>query len=263
VNASRTYAWLSRRSRAAYEPLAGRIDPPEGFARVKVSPGSFAEWLRHLPVAPPDRPVTNAKRKTVIPAGDASLAAVIDLQPGAGNLLLAPAMMVRLRAEYLWSAGKTDGLAFHFTSGHASTWADWAAGDRPSVKGKLVAFRRERPPDDSRDNFCSYLETLFRYTTVYSLLQDSEASAEGTIAPGDMFIQTGRAAHALMVLDVAVGPGGRVKALLGQGGNPAQTFHVLRAADGSPWFGVSASGGVAASGGRSLRLKDLRHWRSP
>jgi len=261
IDWARQYAWLSKRSRASYEPLIHRIPPPEGFSRADVPQGSFADWLRHLPVAPSDRPVTNSKRQTVIPAGDDRIAAVIDLQPGAGNLLLSPAMMVRLRAEFLWSAGKLDALAFHYTSGHPARWADWAAGARPTVKGKLVTFRQERPPDDSRDSFCSYLETVFRYTTVYSVFQDSEKSADGTIAPGDMFILTGRAAHALMVLDVATNPAGRVKVLLGQGGNPAQTFHVIRADDGSPWFSVSKAGGVTLRGKESLKLKDLRHWR--
>src|ERR1043166_7680940 len=103
------YAWLSKRSIAAYQPLTKRIPPPDGFARTSVDPGSFADWLRHLPVAPADRAVTNSKHQTVFEPGDSRIAAVIDLQPGAGNLLLSPAMMVRLRAEYLWSS-KTENL---------------------------------------------------------------------------------------------------------------------------------------------------------
>jgi len=257
----RQYAWLSKRAQSAYDPLLNRIPPPQGFSRTTVPCGSFADWLRHLPAAQPDRPVTNSKRQTVYQPGDPRLAAVIDLQPGAGNLLLAASMMVRLRAEYFWSAKKIDTLAFHYTSGHVAAWADWAAGERPTVHGKVVSFHQERPADDSRANFCSYLETLFRYTTVYSVLQDSEKSADATIAAGDMFILTGRAAHAVMVLDVATNAEGRVRVLLGQGGNPAQTFHVLRADDGSPWFPVSKSTGITLRGKEQLKLKDLHHWR--
>ena len=72
---------------------------------------------------------------------------------------------------------------------------------------------------------------------------------------------TGRAAHAVMILDVATSPAGRVKVMLGEGGNPAQTFHVLRAEDGTGWFAVSKSTGIALRGKESLKLKDLRHWR--
>lgn len=258
----RQYAWLSKRARASYQPLINRTAPPDGFTRATVPNSSFADWLRHLPVATEDRAVTNSKRQNVIPAGDARIAAVIDLQPGAGNLLLAPAMMVRLRAEYLWATKNLDTLAFHYTSGHEAKWTDWTAGQRPTVKGKLVTFQMERPQDDSRDSFCSYLETLFRYTTVYSLFHDTEKAADNTIAAGDMFVITGRAAHAVMVLDVAMNPAGRVKVLLGQGGNPAQTFHILRADDGCPWFSVSKSSGVLLHGREALRLKDMRHWKT-
>ncbi|HUN81558.1 MAG TPA: DUF4846 domain-containing protein [Phycisphaerae bacterium] len=265
------FAWLSKRSRGAFESLSKRIPPPEGFARVSVEPGSFADWLRHLPVAAADRAVTNSKHQTVFEPGDSQLAAVIDLQPGAGNLLLPPAMLVRLRAEYLWSA-KADNITFHYTSGHEARWEDWVAGQRPSVQGKKVSFRQERPRDDSRDSFCSYLETLFRYTTIYSVFNDSEPVGNGTIAAGDMFVVTGRrdkkeskefvAQSAVLVLDVATNPEGRVKVLLGQGGNPAQTFHVLKSPEGDPWFTVSQSQGVTLSGRDTLKLKYLRRWKS-
>ena len=254
------YAWLSKRSRATYESLSKRIPPPEGFTRTTVEPGSFADWLRHLPVAPQDRPVTNSKHQSVMEANDPRIAAVIDLQPGAGNLLLGPAMMVRLRAEYLW-ASKYENVAFHYTSGHEALWADWAAGQRPSVQGKKVAFHKERPTDDSRDSFCSYLETLFRYTTIYSVYNDSEPASSGTIAAGDMFIVTGRQGAAALVLDVATNQEGHVRVLLGQGGQPAQTFHVLRAPDGTPWFTVSQSQGISLGPRETLKLKNLRHWK--
>jgi Domain of unknown function (4846) len=203
------YHWLSKRSRAKYESLSTRIAPPEGFTRVNVVTGSFADWLRHLPVAPAERAVTNSRKQIVYQPGDPRIAAVIDLQPGAGNLLLAPAMMVRLRAEYLWAARATEQLAFHYTSGHLSRWSDWAAGARPTVHGKQVSFKKDRPEDDSRDNFCGYLETIFRYTTVYSLLQDMEKASSDSIAAGDVFVTTSKGGHAVIVLDVAANNEGR------------------------------------------------------
>ncbi len=255
------YQWLSNRSRAKYESLSSRIAPPEGFSRVDVATDSFADWLRHLPVASAERAVTNSRKQTVYQPGDSRIAAVIDLQPGAGNLLLAPAMMVRLRAEYLWASKETERLAFHYTSGHLSKWSDWAAGARPTVHGKQVAFKKDRPEDDSRDNFCSYLETIFRYTTVYSLLQDMEKASSASIAAGDVFVATSKGGHAVIVLDVAANKDGRVKVLLGQGGNPAQTFHVLRGEDGEAWVKVSPASGIMVSGKLTLKMKDLRHWK--
>lgn len=261
IDHANRYAWLTRRGRAAYIPLRERIPPPEGFQRVDVEPGSFADWLRNLPVAPSDRAVTNFRRQVVIPAGDPQIAAVIDLQPGAGNLLTAPAMAVRLRAEYAWVSGGLPNLVFHYTSGHPVSWADWAAGQRPVVRGRKVEFEHDRPADASRESFCGYLETLFRYTTVYSLLQDTQAASDASIAAGDVFVTGGRLGMAVLVLDVATGPGGGVRVLLGQGGNPAVTFHVPCSVPGQPWCQVSKSRGISLQGREWLKLKDLRHWK--
>jgi hypothetical protein len=48
-------------------------------------------------------------------------------------------------------------------------------------------------------------------------------------------VQGGSPGHVVLILDVAVGPGGEKRALIGQGYTPAQDFHVLRGA-GGPWF---------------------------
>jgi hypothetical protein len=258
---SRQYTWLSRRARAAYMPLCDRIPSPAGFRRVEVAAGSFADWLRHLPAAATDRAVTNFRKKVVRSAGDARVAAVIELQPGAGNLLTAPAMLTRLRAEHAWATGKLPGLRFHFTSGHASAWGDWAAGRRPRVQGRAVQFEASAPADSSRESFCSYLETLFRYTTVYSLLDDTGPVGDGSIAAGDVFIVTGRRPRACMVLDVAAAETGETRILLGEGGQPAQTFHVITGPDGKPWLPAARDGSIALYGGETLRRKDLRRWR--
>src|SRR4029453_284111 len=52
------YPWLSARNMAKTAPLCDRIAPPEGFERMKIASGSFADWLRRLPTQPSDTPVT-------------------------------------------------------------------------------------------------------------------------------------------------------------------------------------------------------------
>ena len=44
--------------------------------------------------------------------------------------------------------------------------------------------------------------------------------------------------HVVLVLDVAGGPGGSRRALVGQGYMPAQDFQVLSPGDGQPWFSL-------------------------
>jgi len=255
------YAWLSRKVAAAYVPLVERIPVPEGFTRVKVASRGFAEWLRHLPVMPVDTPVTSGKRKVILKADAPSLAAVIALQPTNDRALAGANMLTRLRAEYRWTAKQLDDLGFHFTSGHLATWQGWASGERPNVKGREVKFVKQFDPDPSRANFCSYLETIFQYGTCYSLLDDTTAAADGSIAPGDIFLRTGKKPTTIIVLDACTGPNGELCILLGEAGVPAQSFHVLKGSDGSPWFAVRQKSDIALSGNRVLKLSELRRWK--
>jgi hypothetical protein len=256
------YAWMPAKERKTYEPLLDRIPTPDGYTRVAASPGSFADWLRFLPVAPAGTPVTTAKHATVLPADAPGLAAVVALQPQTAKTLSAPNMAIRLRAEWLWAEGKADEAAFHFTSGHLSTWRDWAGGERPTVQGRNVSVTRNAPPDSSRVSFCGYLETVFRYGTVYSLLLDTDKAADLAVQASDVLIRTGKIGHAVVVLDVARNAQGHTRVLLGQGGTPPQTFHVLRGKDGSPWFPFSRTEPIDLGPKGVFQLKDLRRWKS-
>lgn len=260
IDRPKQYAWLSKQEKTTYAPLALRIPDPAGFCRVKATAGGFADWLRHLPTAPPGTPVKTAKNQIVRAGDDARLAATVVLQPRGGKLLDAGNMLVRLRAEFFWAAGLKDRTAFRFTSGHLATWADWAAGVRPFVQGRNVEFRKIDPPDEGRESFTCYLEAVFRHGTVYSLMQDTFPMTDGTIEPGDVFVRPGRPGHAVLVLDVAVSEDGRVSVLLGQGGTPPQTFHVLRDPALGDWFPVNRSDPIDLGPAGTFRLKDLRRW---
>lgn len=255
------YAWLSKREAAKYAPLVDRIAPPDDFTRIPAPAGSFAAWLRHLPVLPADTPVTTGKRKVVLSSGDPHLAAVIALQPRTEKALAGPNMLVRLRAEYCWATKQMNGVGFHFTSGHLSRWDQWAEGQRPTVSGKTVAFKPAAERDDSRDSFCSYLETIFQYSSVYSVFDDTRPVEDGSIAPGDVFLRPGKNSCSLLVIDVVTNDAHDVRVLLGDAGTPAQTFHVVNSTDGSPWFPIVRSEDLTLDQNRTLRMKDLRRWR--
>lgn len=260
--AGASYAWLSRRQRDKYQPLVGRIAPPDGCTRVKLASRGFANWLRHLPVAPADTPVTSGKRKIIMKPDDPRLAAVIMLQPTNDRLLAGANMLVRLRAEYAWSAEKLDALAFHYTSGHAATWESWSKGERPRVKGRDVTFEKAFDEDKTRESFCSYLETIFQYASGHSVSLDTTPISDGSIAPGDIFLRNSRkGAYSLIILDACNGPNGELSILLADAGMPAQTLYVPRGSDGSPWLAVSQNHDIHLSDGRALRLADLRRWK--
>jgi len=257
------YAWLSRASAKAYEPLAKRIAAPTGFSRVQVAEGSFGEWLRQLPVRPAGTPVLGGDRKAIVPADAASLACAVDLQPGNSNLLNAANIVLRLRAEYLWSKAPRDAIRFHFTNGQPFEWSRYRSGARPVVSGRNVTWAQSDSHDDSRTAYTGFMESLFRYSSVYSLHEDTLPVTDGTIQPGDVFVVPGRPGHAALVLDVATSPDGDVRVLLGQGGTPARTFHVVAASRASPWFEVRAGSSVVVPGWGPLAMKQLRRWPEP
>ncbi len=255
------YAWLTKRQAKAYASLADRIETPEGWTRVKASPGSFAAWLRHLPVAPEEAPVKSGKGKVVLPAADPSLAAVIALQPHSDRLLAGPNMLIRLRAEYVWSSGRLSDLGFHFTNGDFAAWERWEAGDRPTVRGREVSWSKVLEPDESRTNYCAYLESLFQYSSGYSLLADTTEVRDGSIAAGDIFLRNGRESCSLIVVDAATSKEGRLAVLIGRSDWPAQSFHIVRCSDGSAWAPVAQNRDLALTNGLTARLQDLRRWK--
>ena len=254
------YAWLSRKQREQYIPLSQRIASPEGFSRVDVVAGSFAAWLRDLPVAAGGAPVMTSRSEIVVAGDDPTLAAVVMLQPHTRRLLSATNMMLRLRAEYAWSAGDLDSLGFHLACGHLSSWKAWTRGIRPLAAGRSVRFAKTGIQDDGRSNFCVYLETLFRFASSASLLDDTRPVRDATVAAGDVLLRIGRRAHAVMVLDIATDSRGRIRVLLGQGGRPAQTFHVLRDAGGSPWFVIGQSRLIRLGRYGTFGMNQLRRW---
>jgi hypothetical protein len=271
IDYPRSYDWLTSTQRRKYSSLVERFAAPTGFQRVGAKPGSFADWLRHLPVAHDKTPVTNHRGKVAIKDDDPRIAAVVMLQPHSEHLLAGANILTRLRAEYLWTAHQRDELAFHFTSGHQATWRDWSAGERPTVSGKKVKLAKSAEPDDSRQSFCDYMETLLRYASGYSILEDTQPISASVAAPaspstpsiaaGDIFVRNGRGQFAVMVLDVVTDAAGRTAVLLGRGGTPAQTFHILRSANGSPWFGLSGDEPIVVDKSISLKLSSIRRWK--
>src|SRR5262249_29584897 len=125
AEAARGYSW-------AYAPgadtIAMRFAPPPGFKRIAVTPGSFADWPRQLPLKPEGAPVLlfDGRRK----ANQSLHAAVIDIDVGKRDLQQCADAVIRLRAEYLYAGGAADRarIAFNFTSGDRVAFARWAEG---------------------------------------------------------------------------------------------------------------------------------------
>lgn len=233
------YAWL--KAGESFEVLADRIAPPAGCERVPAAPGSFGDWLRHLPLRKGTPPVLlydgRPKRN------QSAHFAVVLMDVGSEDLQQCADAVIRLRAEYLWSISDFKDIAFRFTSGDRAEYAQWAKGFRPSVRGDRVSWELKAGQDWSYGCFRDYLATVFRYAGTYSLSRDLRAAPERKdVRIGDVFIRGGFPGHAVIVVDLAASEAtGSRYFLLAQSYMPAQEVHVLKnPGDGglSPWYPV-------------------------
>lgn len=235
----RAYAFLE--PDAQVRSLRETFPEPPGFARVAVEPGSFAAWLRGLPLRGP-APVRAHDGAVILEPGDPGLAAVAALDVGSRDLQQCADSIIRLHAEWLWASGRRDAIAYRFTSGDMASWTRWASGERPVVRGSSVTWTRRGGADDSRRSFRAYLDTVFTYAGTISLAQHATPVKRAGLRPGDFLVQAGSPGHAVLILDVAADAVGRRVALVGQGYMPAQDFHVLRGASGSAWLPLEGDG---------------------
>jgi Domain of unknown function (4846) len=237
AEAARGYSW-------AYAPgadtIASRIAPPPGFKRIPVAPGSFAEWLRYLPLKPEGAPVLLFDGR---PKPNQSLhAAVIDIDVGKRDLQQCADAVIRLRAEYLYAGGAAERarIAFNFTSGDRVAFARWAEGWRPVVAGNRVDWQKSGAHGTGRQRFAEYLATVFTYAGSKSLERELVPVGTRKVEGGDVFVQGGFPGHAVIVVDAAEDPNGRRAMLLAQSFMPAQSIHVLKNPAGGVWYDAAA-----------------------
>lgn len=261
------YPWLEpyRTGGVRLEDLSQRIPPPPGFIRMRLDAGSFGTWIRGLPLKPTDHPVMlfNGALKR----NQTAHAAVIDIDTGQRDLQQCADAVIRLRAEYLFAAGRAGDIAYNFTSGDRADYLRWRLGDRPVVGRSSVSWKRAAQFDDSYRGFRSYLDIVFTYAGTSSLARElTPVRDPAAIELGDVFVQGGFPGHAAIVLDVAENPAtGRKVFLLAQSFMPAQEIHVLRNPTDtalSPWYPTSALRSELITPEWIFKPDHLRTWPS-
>ncbi|MFN3876146.1 MAG: DUF4846 domain-containing protein, partial [Flavobacteriales bacterium] len=206
--------------------IGSRFHPPPGFTRLETPAAGFAAYLRALPLKPEGAPVLlhNGGRKH---RQDAH-AAVVDMSVGPKDLQQCADAVMRLRAEHLFAAGRQDRIAFHFTSGFLAEWKRWRWGERIRAEGARCTWHAGARADSSHAELLRFLDVVFTYAGTRSLAKELVPAAEAPLAIGDVFIQAGSPGHAVIVVDAARHPDGRIAFLLAQSYMPAQEIHVLR-----------------------------------
>lgn len=216
-----------------------RFSPPPGFERLPAEKGTFAGYLRCLPLLPTGSPVFlyngNQKGKQDVHA------AVVDIDTGNRDLQQCADAVMRLRAEYLYVEKRYADIRFNFTNGFPAEYSRWRQGQRISVKGNRCEWRSaESGNSESYTAFRQYLDQVFMYAGTLSLSKELKRRQPGDMEPGDVFIQGGSPGHAVIVVDMAVNRRtGEKVFVLAQSYMPAQQIHILKNLSEpgiSPWY---------------------------
>jgi hypothetical protein len=214
-----------------------RFNPPGGFARIPLEAGSFGAFLRGYPLKA-DGDVIYLHDGTIKP--DDRFDAVLAMEIGPRNFMRNTNLLLRLRGEYHYEAGRFEDIEFHFLSGFLFPFTRWAAGERIHVDGSRVNWSAPAAQaDDSPEALRSYFNTLFIYTNATAIRQDLMQAAR--VEPGYVFLNHGGA----VIADMAADEEGRTAVLLVRGGDPEQEGYVVRNTgdrENTPWFIVPQNG---------------------
>lgn len=213
----------------------GDIPVPKNCKRDSVEPGSFAEYLRNLPLKPQGYPthLYNGTEK----ANQNAAFRVVDMDIDTVDLQQCADACIRLYAEYLWHSKQYDRIKFHFVSGFLADYERWAHGERIRVNEAQTHaswYRLNNREDYSYDTFRQYLLMVFTYAGTASLPKDLERTtvSEGNtplpINIGDVIVQPGSPGHAVIVVDKA-----GESFILAQSYMPAQELEILNGQSGA------------------------------
>ncbi len=196
----------------------GEIPVPKGYTRVEAPRGSYADYLRSLPLKP------QGTRVQLYKGGNARLqflsAAVIDM-PLLSNYEQCADATMRIRAEYLFRMGRYGSICFR------------------DVNGNNLHYQG----GGSRKAFESYMRKVYGVCSTFSLYRETKPCAIGDVRPGDVLVYPAREGrkygHAVLVVDVAKNKKGGVAVMCLEGNTPARDLHIIRNQahrSHNPWF---------------------------
>lgn len=234
------YRWLE--PSVPYKSSVNKIALPAGFVRISYPPGSFQDWLQHLPLK--DSSAFVKLYNGSLKSNQHAHFRIIQIDVGKNDLQQCADAIMRLYAEFLYAQKQFTKIAFNFTSGHRAAFSNWANGFRPKVKGNQVNWQKTAVADSSYSGFRAYLNTVFMYAGSYSLSRELKSIPKpDDLEVGDIFIQPGFPGHAVMVVDLAKNPENAEKIfLLAQSYMPAQEVHILKNLENrkiNPWYRVN------------------------
>lgn len=216
--------------------IATRFTPPAGFERKPVATGSFAAYLRNLPLKPAGTKVRyfNGDIKN-----DGVYDAVVDMEISNKDLQQCADAAMRLRGEYLYAIKAYDKISFTLTNGFVVDYTEWMKGKRVVVAGNKTFWREKTGPSNTHKDFRNYMDFVFTYAGTLSLSKMLHHKDVKDMAIGDVFIIGGSPGHAVIVVDLAESQSGEKVFMIAQSYMPAQETQVLKNPNDdqiSPWY---------------------------
>jgi hypothetical protein len=242
------------------ETIAERFVAPKDFVRAANDKNSFAYYLQHLPLLPAGTAVKlyngNTKQNKV-------WAAVVDMSIGNKDLQQCADAVMRLRAEYLFEQKLYDQIHFNFTNGFNATYSKWMAGNRISVNGNKVSWKKSTTANATHESFMQYMELVFNYAGTLSLSKELKSVKSTDVKIGDVFIKGGSPGHAVIIVDICKHKtSGETLVMLAQSYMPAQNIHVLK--NGSmndlPWFKINSTSSTFETPEWDFTINDLKRF---
>lgn len=214
-----------------------RFLPPEGSVRTSSEPGSFGVYLQHLPLKPFGENVKYFDGREKV---DRAYVSVVHQEISARDLQQCADAIMRLRAEYFYSLGQYDRIAFHFVSGFLCDFETWSSGKKVVVSGNKVSWASAPANDSSYGSFRRYMDVVHSYSSTLSLEKEIVPVPTTDMQIGDVFIKGGSPGHAIIVADMAKDEtSGKTYFILAQSYMPAQETQILRNLEDprlSPWY---------------------------
>lgn len=240
-----------------------RILPPSGFSRIMGADGSFAKYLRNLPLKPHGSEVLlyDGSVKTNHNTYDA----VIAMEIGNKDLHQCADAIMRLRAEYLWNQKRYHDIHFNFTNGFRVEYSKWMEGKRIVFEGNNTYWVDKVAPSNTYQDFWEYMELIFNYAGTLSLSKELIPVDVGNMKIGDVFIRGGSPGHAVLVIDIAENTVSKEKVfLLAQSYMPAQETQLLQNPNNSelsPWYSLTEISEELHTPEWTFSMNDLKRFK--
>lgn len=219
--------------------ISERFNPPKTYHRINSEPGTFAYYLRNLPLKPYGSKVKYYNG--LIKPNFWVYKAVVDMDVGERDLQQCADAVMRLKAEYLYKSNQYNKIHFNFTNGFRVDYSEWMKGKRIVVEGNKTYWKDQASPSNTYSGFRKYMNIIFAYAGTLSLSNEMISVNLNDIQIGDVFIQGGSPGHAVIVVDMVIDSNQNKIFLLAQSYMPAQDIQILANPNNrklSPWYNV-------------------------